>query len=194
MMRIPAWAAALMIFALAFGRAEEQPSGKQGRLNFQVKNYHIKAHKTFWDAKTSITRAQKNVDINLFLADGTTAHIYCDKAEDDRAEGVGTASGTVRSVWQGLTITAEEARWDLVRRRAKFYADPPALQGKRLGYAPLRPGHVSHLDFMNGVLEMDFETLDNRMDLNNNSYLTAMKAKGVWQPREAGGQNSGGPP
>ncbi|MBI4064148.1 MAG: hypothetical protein HY401_07595 [Elusimicrobia bacterium] len=152
--------------------AQETVKSKKG--NFEVKNYRMKARKTVWDNKTGVLNAEGNVDIVLNLTDKTTAHIFCDQAQENQTEGTGQAWGNVRAVWQEVTILSDRARWNMDKQEVLFFMD------KR---ATVRRGHATHKDFMKGWLEMDFDTLEDRINQERQSFVTATKAKGVWTPK-----------
>ncbi|MBI4370628.1 MAG: hypothetical protein HY547_10420 [Elusimicrobia bacterium] len=162
-----------------FGRWALDSYGAQApeaAMNFQVKNYHIKSYKSVWDPQTGLVTMDQDVDIELFLSDGTTAHIYGDHAEENRVEGTGLAQGHVRSLWKDLlTITSDEARWDLVAQKAQFYS--PGVSS-----AAYRSSHLEHRLFMDGQLLMDYDILENSVDQQNHSMMTVTKAKGIWTP------------
>ncbi|MBI4668388.1 MAG: hypothetical protein HY747_04245 [Elusimicrobia bacterium] len=136
---------------------------------FKVKNYHIKSHKSVWDSKTAVLHAEGGVDISLNLQDETTAHILSDSAQENKAEATGSASGNVRALWQDVTILSQEARWNLADQWVKFFGGE---------------GHLTHKNFMAGRLEMEFDVLEDRIDFQDRSFITAAKAKGVWTPYE----------
>ncbi len=156
-----------------------EPGGEGRAMDFKVKSYHAKAYKSVWDSTTGILTMDKNVDIALALESQTTAHIYCDWAEDNKSEGTGIARGHVRAVWRDLIIHSQKAEWDLVRPQVRFFAS------EQSGTTQSSPasGHLRHENFMNGRLDLDFDVLENIVDIQDNSLVTATNAKGFWIPR-----------
>lgn len=162
-----------IIFLLTAAPLLAQSGGKL--MEFKVKKHHSKSRHTTWDK--GIVTLDQNVDIVLSLENGTTAHIFCDWAQDHQSEGTGQARGKVRAVWEGLIIESKAAEWDLVKKEVRFFSKEE-LPGRW-------PGHLKHERFMDGLLEFDFDQLNNKMDLDDNSMMTATNAKGFWIPYQS---------
>lgn len=162
---------AVCFFIFLSFSALANPSQTKTPMKLKVKKYDIKSDHSVWDKKTGVLDSKGNVDISLFLEDKTTAHIFCDQAKDNKVEGTGEAKGNVRAFWQDAVVLSDQARWDIVHQEVTFF-----------GQEVTAPGHLTHRNFIRGLLEMDFTTLEDRWDDERRSRVTAARAKGIWHP------------
>ncbi|MEK6543638.1 MAG: hypothetical protein AABZ44_04300, partial [Elusimicrobiota bacterium] len=146
-------------------KAEESPQ----IMKFKVKRHHIKSQKTLWDGKAAIAEAVGDVVITLWLDDGTTAYVNCDKAKDYRAAGRLEAMGNVHVIWNDITIDSDHADWDMGKREARFRGN----------------GALHDSDFAGGDIVLAYERLDAKVSATNFTTADAWPAKGIWKPKAA---------
>lgn len=149
----------IFIFASGVSFASE-------KAGLKVKNYHLKAVKTVWDSKAGVLNAEGDVVTTLFLQDGTTAYIYSNFAMEDRTRQRGKAWGNARLLWQDLTVKSRDIAFDANKHEVVF-------SGK---------GDLTHKSFVKGRLDMNFTTMTDTLDKQDQSMLKATDAKGVWTP------------